>query len=326
MIRFLQHSEIDPDKWNQAVRNSLSPNVLAEYELLDLLTGDDTWHALVDDDYQAVMPLPTRQKGVLKYVYTPFFLPQMGIFYRQELHPEETDAFLQEISKHYVLADVLLNETQVSQKPYNSNFTSYKLDLQPAYNELFSQFHENTRRNIKKGEKMSCRVTVGEESVADIIALFETNKGSEEAVHFRENDYARLQRISDYLLKHNLLDIYGVRTADGQLAAGALFVKDGERRWFWFSGRDNRLSESKPMFLLLDAYIRDHAESDLYLDFNGSSNPNVARLYQGFGSSKRSVTAYGIPRNMRIPFSSVPVTLPRPVSIVTLLIVLLCRH
>jgi len=286
MIRFLQHSEIDPDKWNQAVRNSLSPNVLAEYELLDLLTGDDTWHALVDDDYQAVMPLPTRQKGVLKYVYTPFFLPQMGIFYRQELHPEETDAFLQEISKHYVLADVLLNETQASQKPYNSYFTSYKLDLQPTYNELFSQFHENTRRNIKKGEKMLCRVTVEEESVADIIALFRTNKGSEEAVHFRENDYARLQRVSDYLLEHNLLDIYGVRTADGQLAAGALFVKDGKRRWFWFSGRDNRLSESKPMFQLLDAYIRNHAESDLYLDFNGSSNPNVARLYQSFGSSK----------------------------------------
>ena len=62
MIRFLKHSEIDPEKWNQAIRNSLSPNVLAEYELLDLLTGDDTWHAVVDDDYKVVMPLPTRQK------------------------------------------------------------------------------------------------------------------------------------------------------------------------------------------------------------------------------------------------------------------------
>nr|MCR4857821.1 hypothetical protein [Bacteroidales bacterium] len=53
--------------------------------------------------------------------------------------------------------------------------------------------------------------------------------------------------------------------------------------------RDNQLSESKPMFLLLDAYIRDHAESDLYLDFNGSSNPNVARLYQGFGSKRYTI-------------------------------------
>ena len=289
MIRFLKHSEIDPERWNQAVRNSLSPNILAEYELLDLLTGDDTWHALVDDDYEVVMPLPTRKKGVLKYVYTPFFLPQMGIFYRQDIRPSVYEHLLEEISKYYVLADLLMNEQNardIDELELPPHFISYTLSMHLTYNELFSHFHENTKRNIKAALKHLCRVTVQEEKATDIIALFHTSKGSEEAVHFREDDYARLQQVADYLLNHNLLEIYGVRTNDGQLAAGALFVKDGKRRWFWFSGRDNRLSECKPMFLLLDAYIRDHAESNLYLDFNGSSNPNVARLYQGFGSSK----------------------------------------
>lgn len=289
MIRYLKHSEIDSEKWNQAVRNSLSPNVLVEYELLDLLTGDETWHALVDDDYQAVMPLPTRQKGVLKYVYTPFFLPQMGIFYQQEISMSVYGRFFEEISKYYVLADVLLNEHNAwdcAELDFQPHFVSYTLSMHLPYNELYGQFHENTKRNIKAAQKHQCRVTVQEEKVADIIALFRANKGSEEAVHFREDDYTRLQRVSDYLLEHNLLDIYGVRTNDNKLAAGALFVKDGNRRWFWFSGRDNQLSECKPMFLLLNAYISDYAESDLLLDFNGSSNPNVARLYQGFGSSK----------------------------------------
>ena len=299
MIRYLKHSEIDPEKWNQAVRNSLSPNVLAEYELLDLLTGDDTWHALVDDDYQVVMPLPTRQKGVLKYVYTPFFLPQMGIFYRQEILMYKYEWFLKEVSKHYVLADVLLNEQNAwdwkgELTPY---FVSYALPLQQSYKELYSRFHENTKRNIKAAQKHQCRITVQEEKVSDIIALFRENKGSEEAVHFRDDDYARLQRVSDYLLEHNLLEIYGVRTSDNKLAAGALFVKDGKRRWFWFSGRDNQLSECKPMFLLLDAYIRDHAESNLDLDFNGSSNPNVARLYQGFGSGVLTIPFHRLFKN-----------------------------
>jgi hypothetical protein len=292
MIRYLKHSEIDPEKWNQAVRNSLSPNVLAEYELLDLLTGNDTWHALVNDDYQAVMPLPTRQKGVLKYVYTPFFLPQMGIFYRQDIRMSVYVSFLEEISKHYVLADVLMNEQNaqdIDELEFPPHFVSYTLSMHLPYNELYSQFHENTNRNIKAAQKHQCRITVQEEKVADIIALFRTNKGSEEAVNFRDDDYTRLRRVSDYLLEHNLLEVYGVRTNDNKLAAGALFVKDGKRRWFWFSGRDNQLSECKPMFLLLDAYIRDHAESDLDLDFNGSSNPNVARLYQGFGSTKRLI-------------------------------------
>ena len=300
MIRYLNHSEIDPEKWNQAIRNSLSPNVLAEYELLDLLTGDDTWHALVDDDYQAVMPLPTRKKGVLKYVYTPFFLPQMGIFYRQDIQMSVYVRLLEEISKHYVLADLLMNEQNardIDELEFPPYFVSYKLPMHLPYNELYSQFHENTKRNIKAAQKQQSRVIVQEEKVADIIALFRANKGSEEAVHFRDDDYARLQRVSDYLLEHNLLEIYGVRTSDNKLAAGALFVKDGKRRWFWFSGRDNQLSECKPMFLLLDAYIRDHAESDLDLDFNGSSNPNVARLYQGFGSRVLTIPFHRIFKN-----------------------------
>ena len=288
MIRFLKHSEIEPEKWNQAVRNSLSSNVLAEYELLNLLTDGDTWHALVENDYEAVMPLPTRKKGVLKYVYTPFFLPQMGIFSEREITPQKVADFLYEISKHYVLADVLMNEKTESGHG-NHEFVSHSLSLYLAYNELYSKFHENTRRNIKAAQKQQILVTVQEEKIADIIALFRTNKGSEEAVHFRENDYARLQHVADYLLKHNLLEVYGVRTMQNELAAGALFVKDGKRRWFWFSGRDNQLSESKPMFLLLDTYIRDHAESDLYLDFNGSSNPNVARLYQGFDGKRYTI-------------------------------------
>ena len=288
MIRFLKHSEIDPEKWNQAVRNSLSTNVLAEYELLDLLTDGDTWHALVENDYEAVMPLPTRKKGVLKYVYTPFFLPQMGIFSEREITPQKVADFLYEISKHYVLADVLMNEKTESGHG-DHEFVSHSLSLYLTYNELYSQFHENTRRNIKAAQKQQVRVTVQEEKIADIIALFRTNKGSEEAVHFREDDYTKLQHVADYLLEHNLLEVYGVRTVQNGLAAGALFVKDGKRRWFWFSGRNNNLSESKPMFLLLDTYIRDHSESDLYLDFNGSSNPNVARLYQGFDGKRYTI-------------------------------------
>ena len=206
MIRFLQHSEIDPEKWNQAVRNSLSPNVLAEYELLNLLTDGDTWHALVEDDYEAVMPLPTRKKGVLKYVYTPFFLPQMGIFSEHEITPQKTADFLHEISRHYVLADVLMNEKTESGH-WKHEFVSHSLSLYLTYNELYSQFHENTRRNIKAAQKQQVRVTVQEEKIADIIALFRTNKGSEEVVHFRENDYARLQQVADYLLEHNLLEV-----------------------------------------------------------------------------------------------------------------------
>jgi len=288
MIRYLKHSEINPEKWNQAVRNSLFSPIFVEYEILDFLTGADTWDALVQDNYDAVMPLPYRKKGVLKYVYTPFFIPQMGIFSKHKLCSENIEAFLSIVSKHFILADLLLNEKNIPEKELESE-CSNTLSLQLPYNELYANFSQNTKRNLKAGEKHQCSVTIQQEAIADIIALFKNNKGHEEVVHFQDHDYENLQKLSEYLLNKGLLEVYGVRTNDNRLAAGALFVKDGNRRWFWFSGRDNALSEGKPMFTLLNAFIRDHAETDLILDFNGSSNPNIARLYQSFGSVPHTI-------------------------------------
>ena len=286
MIRFLQHSEIDPEKWNQAVRNSLSPNILVEYELLNLLTGDDTWHALVQGDYEAVMPLPTRKKGVLKYVYTPFFMTQMGVFSKQPLSPNEIESFLTAVSKRFVLADIYLN-CHSTPETCKCEVFSHALSLLPSYPELYSNYSKNTKRNIKTAEKMQCRVSVQQEKIENIIGLFDRNRGQEGGVHYKEKDYKILQNVSEHLLNHKLLDIYSVYTSENELAAGALFVHDHKRRWFWFSGRENRLSDCKPMFFLMDAYIRDHAGSNLILDCS-TNNPNIARFYHSFGNEAYS--------------------------------------
>lgn len=288
MIRYLRHSEIDSEKWNQTVHNSLFSTIFAEYEMLDLLTGPDTWDAVVQDDYVAVMPLPYRKKGVLKYVYTPFFMPQMGIFSEHEVSPVEVDHFLSEVTKHFVLADIILNE-KLNVEKRNMTFVSHSMSLQFPYNELFGNYSQNTKRNIKAAEKAECVITRQGESVSDIIQLFVRNKGHQTEVHFTDNDYQRLLQVANYLINRNLLEIYSVRTKDNLLAAGAFFVKDTNRSWFWFSGRDNHLSYCMPMFYLLNEYIHDHAETDLMLDFNGSTNENVARLYRSFGGERYEI-------------------------------------
>lgn len=286
MIRFLKHSEINPEKWDQTIRNSLAPTILVEYAMLDLLTGDNTWNALVKDDYEAVMPLPTRKKGVLKYVYTPFFLRQMGIFSAKQITPDEVEDFLKEVSRHYVLADVLMNVNSMPKRD-SVAFYSYALSLQPSYNELQTAYSKNARKNLKAAQNKQCRVTVQEETITDVINLFRLNRGKEQNVHYHPQDYEMLQRLSEKLLNDGLLDIYGVRTSENELAAGALFPHDFNCRSLLFSGRDNRLSSCKPMYLLMDAYIRDHAGSSCVVECY-TNNPNMADFYQGFGGRQYS--------------------------------------
>lgn len=53
-----------------------------------------------------------------------------------------------------------------------------------------------------------------------------------------------------------------------------------------FSGITDQARNNGAMFLLVDDFIREHAGRDLVLDFEGSSDPNLARFYLGFGSKE----------------------------------------
>ncbi len=282
MIQFVNNKDIDPEKWNQTVDNALFSTVFCHYELLGQLTQPNTWHALVQGDYEAVMPLPTRKKWGIPYIYTPFFLPQMGIFAPGTVSIEQTKAFMDAIPEKYAVADIILNTGNRTDCP-TAMLTSHELKLQASYEALRAGYAHNTQRNIKDAERQQVRIRFQEPVVENVIRLFRENRGKEHSVHFGPDDYDRLVTIAKALNEQDALLTASARTTDGDLAGGALFVRDGKRLWFWFSGRDYLYAAQKPMFLLLDAVIREHAASNLTLDFNGSINPNVARMYQSFG-------------------------------------------
>lgn len=108
MIRFVPHTDIDPVQWDAAVHHALFPTVLCTYEMLNILSGDAQWHALVQDDYVAVMPLPARSKMHVHYLYTPFFISQMGIFSSQPVSAQLTKDFLNALPRRYKQVDLPL--------------------------------------------------------------------------------------------------------------------------------------------------------------------------------------------------------------------------
>lgn len=291
MIRFVKHQEIDPEKWDKTVLGATQPTALATYACLDIL-ADNAWNALVEDDYQCVMPLPYRSKLGFSYIFTPFFLPHLGPFSQTKTEQKKILDFFNHIPAKYIQQDLILNREILSFLPDNEVFamTSYELDISLPHQTLFNDFSQNTRRNIAAAEKHLLTVELNDQSLSDIVCLFRNNKGKNKEVRFQEKDYRTLICLAEWLLKEDKLDVVECLKQDGTLIAGALMVKDVNNCRFWFSGRDNTESECKPMFYLINEYLKHIAGKPGVFDFNGSMNENVARMYKGFGGK-----AYGFP-------------------------------
>jgi hypothetical protein len=98
-IKFLDRKEIDTEKWDACVASyPESASLFAETRYLDLCC--EQWSALVQDDYQAVMPLPWKKKAYIYYVYPPFFLPRLGL-YGRELSAGELPEWINAIPSYF---------------------------------------------------------------------------------------------------------------------------------------------------------------------------------------------------------------------------------
>ncbi|MDR1112976.1 MAG: hypothetical protein LBL18_04370 [Bacteroidales bacterium] len=298
MIRFIEHQDIDHTKWNAAIERSSGATIFACYEFLT--AANPKWCALIKGDYEAVMPLPCRTKWNLHYIYTPRFLSRLGLFAPPDTPPHLLSSFFEAIPKRFIQIDMVLNTHNYTPATTETlTLCSHQLSLNQPYSTICQKYSENHKRNLKKTVQAGLQYRENG-SVAEIIELFKQNRGKEKGVHFTDYDYDFLLQISCISLKMRILDVVTVTSKADQLLCGALFLKEAQRTWFWFSGRDARFVEQKAMFFLLDEYIKRHDNQPVILDFNGSMNENIARFYRGFGGKKYEVAMWHYSRNILI--------------------------
>ena len=228
MIRLVKHGDIDATRWNETVGASGFPTVFCTYEMLDALVGGATWNALVMDDYDYVMPLPERSKFGVHYVYSPFFVSQMGIFSAKPVTAQITSDFFNALPSADKHVDLLLNQSNATDfiDSYTISLVTHTLALYKDYQELSSAYSQNTRRNVKAARKSDLVMKSDEVGVEQVVRLFQENRGQRKEVRFKPKDYEILTQAASVLKSQGLLEVLSVHTREGQLIAGALMVRD----------------------------------------------------------------------------------------------------
>ncbi len=282
MITYLEHIDIDQEKWDACVRDSQQPMIYAFAWYLNIVCPG--WDALVAGDYEAVFPVTWEKKYTVYYIYQPFFTQQLGLFSKSGSRKHNPVAFLDRLPSRFKYKQLCLNESNCEgfhARSFKPGIT-YHLDLLPPYEILEKGFTVNCRRSLSKAEKENVINRTGGDYQA-LIHLFRGNQGKF-IKRLGESDYSRLETLMQECLNRELGEVWMVRSANGMLLAGAFLMRSPGRIIYHFAASSPEGRNSGAMFQLIRDLIRSYSNKELIFDFEGSNIENLARFFKGFGS------------------------------------------
>jgi hypothetical protein len=283
-LYYKQRNEINIIKWNQCIDNASNGLIYAYSFYLD--HSADNWDALVLNDYEALMPLPWRKKFGIYYLYQPYFTAQLGVF-GQNITADLLQEFLRAIPSKFRLWQFSLNQGNLFQlKDFNLfQRVNYVLPLNQTYEHLYAKYRENIKRNIKKSIQYRCTVSTDIE-VSQIIetARLQSNAGPEDGLK-------KFQQLYALLKERSMAKAYGVFSNKNELLASSVFTFSHDRAYYILVGNHPNGRTLGASHALIDAFIKDHSNQSLLLDFEGSDIRNLAFFYSSFGSKEEKYPA-----------------------------------
>ncbi|HVM88531.1 MAG TPA: hypothetical protein VMT76_10120 [Puia sp.] len=294
-IYYLLQSKIDKPKWDDCITNAGNGLIYAYSYYLDIMSKN--WDALVLNDYEAVMPLTWNKKHGVYYLYQPAFAASLGIF-GNNLSEQLIDAFIQSIPQKFRLVEIAFNAGNILKTtlPLSIMRQNYILELNKDYTVLQSGYRENVKRNIKKASQLNCAIKKNI-PVSDIIAL--SKPAMYRLTNIKQEDYNNFEKLYNLLYSQNKAITYGVYSMNNVLVASCAYFYSHGRAFYILVGNHPNGKTMGASHYLIDAFIKDHANQDILLDFEGSDIRNLAFFYSSFGAACET---YPFLKINRLPF------------------------
>lgn len=295
MIRFVKHSEVDTDKWDECIKSSVNTMPYAFSWYLDIVVAH--WNALILNDYEAVFPLPTRKKFLFTYAYTPFWVQQLGLFSKTYKGLRRINDFIAEIPKEYRFVELNMNHQAAVKEVDGIHLKSnhnFVLKLDKPYQDQISYYSKNLRRNLKKAHSLGLEIFKND-APQNLIQLFKSDKGSS-LKHLSANDYKILEQVMHVAIYKHCGQIWMVYDEGNRPVAGMFLLFGLKSIVLLFTGNSQEGRARAAMPFLIDEFIRSSANSSFTFDFEGSNDPNLMRFYSGFGAEDQAYQSLKINR------------------------------
>lgn len=283
-LEYLKNKEIDKEKWDAGIARSTHPLIYAESWYLDIVSPG--WHAVVNQDYSILFPLPINRKWRIPFIMQPLFAQQLGLFSQKD--PDNST--LETIGKLIRYPAVVLqgnSKNALPRKLTNLTRHNYKLSLHHDYNQIQKSFTKNCHRNIKKALHQKQYIK-RMDSVEDFINFSSQN------IKYKvpTKTIPLLEKIIRKALARDAGFIISSIDGAGDDLAMAFFLKKHGRIIFLFGNSTDLGFKKQSMFFIMNYIIEQYSKQDIILDFEGSEIEGIARFYKGFGAETESYDCF----------------------------------
>lgn len=285
-LRKIKRKSLDIEKYSKALDNSLNYRIYAEYWYLDILTNGK-WECWIYGDYEAIMPVPLQFKFGIKFVLQPIYCQQLGVFYKEEISDELFKEFENKIHKYRVRSYHFNEENTERYNPEGEKRVNYILDLNRPYDEIYSSYKKNRRRDIRKAERLGVKVF----QILNYDNFVKIKFTNYTHVSKFVNDKF-LRKFLDELILHNRLIICDVFDENDNIIASQIFTISKERKIYMGFARDKSKENHNASAYVIDYLIENLSNNHNIIDFEGSMNPSIADFMEGFGVEKHYYTHF----------------------------------
>mgnify|MGYP001052758527 CR=1 FL=1 len=274
MIKYVHRKDLDLDKYNFCIENSIQTRVYAFSWYLDVVANH--WDVLVLDDYEAVMPIPWNKKYGLKYVTQPYFCQQICVYSKSNIN---INIFIKKISKYFLYVN--LNSCQKPDDFESLEKINYQLNLNSDYSKIFKNYRKDRKKSLKKAKELQLRY----QDFDNIESLIELYKIVFSHIKTSDKYFETIQSLMMYCLQNKIGFTRNI-FVDSTLVCSGFFVNYNARIYYLFAASSALGKKYGATTFLIDSVIKEYSNSDFIFDFEGSTIPNVGSFYKSFGSKK----------------------------------------
>jgi hypothetical protein len=288
-IDYISNEQIDFKKWDRCIKKAFNGNIYAYSWYLNIVT--QRWNALIENDYERVMPLPKTFFAGNEIILHPKLAGQLGIFSTTTLNEYHISSFFNSIPSNYRYVSLKLNKHNQLQNTFRITDKKVNLDMDliKPYKKLREIYPEILNELVAYSFKMNYRVVT--KIPVDSIAKFEQHV-SPVYSYLHPEDLISMQLIVAAAINNKMGQLCGLYNENNQLLALTFFVWSHQKATMAFCLFSKKNLQLPALFFLIDDFIRNNSEKNLILHIELNANSKLVSLLEKIGAKKSESLYY----------------------------------